>query len=122
MSKEDIIEKLNKNRMIKLPKKVKDPFIIEATFRLAKKGSTHHYEKVAVLSNEGDYFWKPYTQSLPQKLQPCKEMTLEEAKCVLSVIKDYDSYKGYYLNPYTWLVTGCLYKGLDLVDKGFITP
>ena len=44
-----------------------------------------------------------------------------DANIISIVVEDYYRYSHYYVNPYTFLVTGCLYHNLDLIDNGYLS-
>jgi hypothetical protein len=120
MNTEQIKNKLNENRKKLLLKDTQPSFNILSTLRVADKGSSHFNEKIAIIERMGSYYLKEYTGGLPSSIAGCLRLSKKEATIVISVIEDYKQHKHYHVNPYTWLICGCLYKGFDLINEGLL--
>lgn len=120
MDKQKILDQLNINRDKILMKDTSPKINILATMQIAKTESEIFKERVAVFEVGGCYYWKEYTKDLPNTIIGATVISTLEADIILETISKYDQYKHYHLNPYTWLVCGCLLEGLDLVSEGLI--
>lgn len=120
MSNKEVIAKLNKNRQTILLKDTKHKITILTTLRVAKEGSSEFKEKVAIIEQQGKYFFKEYSGDLPNNIVGGIQITKEQVTIIMSVIKDYNANKHTHINSYSWLVCGCFYKGLDLIKEGLL--
>ena len=120
MNKQEIITQLNKNRKTKLIKDSRPKIDVLSIIKVAVSGSEFFYENIAIISVGDNFYWKEYTENLPTTLIGSVCLSKEDAMTIIGVMKGYQKYKHYHINPYTWLITGCLYQGLDLVKEKLI--
>lgn len=120
MDTDQIKKKLNDNRKKLLLKDTKSKIDILATIKVADEGSHHFNEKIAIIKKAGEYYFKEYTKDLPTSVLNSFKLSKQEATIMISVMNDYTKYKHYHINPYTWLICGCLYKGLDLIKENLL--
>lgn len=93
---------------------------ILATVQLAKQGSKHFNKYTSIVEN-GNYYWCDHNGGIPKTTKDMKPLTKEELTLILSVINDYQTHRDFFTGGYSWLVIGCYYKGLNLVERGFIS-
>lgn len=92
------------------------------TVMVAKKESKYFKKFVSIVTYNSEYYWCEHNGGIPSK--PSKEfkpLTYSQAEIILPVMREYQEHKNYYTGGYAWLVVGCYYKGLDLIDKGFVS-
>lgn len=98
------------------------------TIQVAKNGSSEFLENLSIVESEGivyavqhnGVYPKDETITLDFTKFKSKALTKEQASIILLSIGEYRAYWDYHLNPYTFIVTSCLLKGLDLIQEGIL--
>lgn len=133
MDKNKIKEMLNNNRQkMRLVRKIPSDTKVEVLVRLqvAKKDSKDFHTHSAIVAEINGksvkYYFVNYSHKLPiNQLHDnfmCDTQPISEYKAsiITKVVKNYNKYKDYHLNPYTTLIVGCLYEDLDLIKEGYL--
>jgi hypothetical protein len=131
MSKHDkVAAKLRQTRKQVLNRPEERILDVIGTIQVAKDGSVHHYEKLAVVAIEGAYraiqyngssFKEEWCYSLLRSSQVCVHtITDTEAMILAEAIGSYHAEYVNDLQPYTWVKAFCLARGYDVKKYGLL--
>ena len=115
----EIFAKLNKNRE-NITTERKHKVNILAALRVAKKGSVECKERLAIIEQNNNFYFKTYNGKIPNNVEDSFKISEAEANIIISVIQDFKKYEHYHTNSYSWLVCGCYYKGFDIIEEGLL--
>ena len=102
----------------------------QAQMQIGKKGSAEVFEYISAVEVEGKYYLIQYNGIVPaykdwMANEALGNLKVDKVEWVVSRIfwgvkQDWDEYKHYHLNPYTFLITKMMMVGYDLVKMGVI--